>query len=267
VKIVDDNGNIINDNGNLIYGSSISLIGISEEKGVITLNATYNNETGFYESNYTLTEKETVMISPENNTITNNTLTITYVKTLSYTITTENISYGDVEKITFNVIDDDTNKGADLVLNVTVDGVEYKVAISEGIGELEIPDLNAGNYTVITQLESNYYESFTNTSYFEVAKANQTEMDISNINTNGTQTTDITLPEDATGNITYIITDENGTIITNKTAELTNGTANLSSNKLSKGNYTVTITYSGNNNYKSVESVLLLKVLNNNKRS
>jgi len=255
VKITDDNGN-------LIYGPSISLIGISEEKGVITLNTTYNNETGFYESNYTLTEKETVMISPENNTITNNTLIITYVKTLSYTITTENISYGDVEKITFNVIDDDTNKGADLVLNVTVDGVEYKVAISEGIGELEIPNLNAGNYTVITQLESNYYESFTNTSYFEVAKANPTEIDINNQDTNGTQTTDITLPEDATGTITYIITDENGTIITNKTAELTNGTANITSDKLSNGNYAITVSYSGDNNYKSITSVLLLKVNN-----
>jgi len=220
-----------------------------------------------YESNYTLTEKETVMISPYNNNITNNTLTITYIKTLNYIITTENISYGDIEKIRFNIIDNTTNEGVDLVLNVTVYNKKYNVGISEGIGYLEIANLNAGSYTVTTTLKNSDYETFTDISQFEVRKANNTEIIIYSQNTNGTLTTNVILPEDATGNITYVITDKNNTIIANKTAELTNGTANISADDLANGNYTVTVSYFGDNNYKSTTSNSTVEIINSVKQA
>ena len=72
----------------------------------------------------------------------------------------------DNEVIIFNVPEDATGN-----LTVKVNDKTYTVPVSGGKGELVLPDMGAGNYTVeATYNGDTKYESSTNSTKFEVAK-------------------------------------------------------------------------------------------------
>ncbi|MDO5848313.1 MAG: Ig-like domain repeat protein [Methanobrevibacter sp.] len=57
-------------------------------------------------------------------------------------------------------------------VEVTIDGKNYNVALNDGVGQIAIPDLNAGNYTALANYEGNRnYLSANNSTIFEVSKA------------------------------------------------------------------------------------------------
>ncbi|MBR6993074.1 MAG: Ig-like domain repeat protein, partial [Methanobrevibacter sp.] len=154
LKITDDNGNLID-----IQDSSMT---IDLPVGVMYRTTLYRNEeTGFFEGDVIV--KKSGLLTPDrlaflkyfNSYNANTHLNSTYVNMIkanaTLNTTYENITYpGDVV-ITFNLTG---KEGAPAVacpasrFVVTINDVEYKVKITDGIGTLTVSDLPMGNYTI-----------------------------------------------------------------------------------------------------------------------
>jgi len=250
---------------------------VTDENGTVIANKTVNITNGtasintgdLADGNYTIT---TTYSGDDNYPSTTNTRTIELINPIekveiNLTLVINDTIYGEPVKGFVTLIDKDGNPLNGTVL-LTGGNNSHYISIINGKGSFYQTNIPAGDYTVnATLIESSNYNTTSTSTTFEIAKVDQTEITINNQNTDGTINTTITLPENAKGNITYVITDENGTIIANKTAELTNGTANISNDDLANGNYTVTVNYSGDNNYKSTTSTSTVEVINNIKEA
>ncbi len=165
-----------------------------------------------------------------------------------------NITYGEVETIIVILPDNATG-----VVIFNVNGTDYAVTIEDtnlqGIAldkqiKLDLNDLAAGVYEVIaTYSGDSYYASIANSTIFEVKKTelnpDDLKVDIIN-NTPGNVTLNITVPKNATGNITVTIGNEtyNGTI--------ENGSVIIKLPNAPIGNSTINITYGGDENYEPI---------------
>ena len=91
--------------------------------------------------------------------------------------------------------------------------------------------------------DDNYYKA-TNTTNIKITKK-QAKLNITSVKVDdlGNISVNITIDENATGNITLAFND------TEETLEIINGTATLENYRLAKGNYTITATYPENENY------------------
>jgi hypothetical protein len=119
---------------------------------------------------------------------------------------------------------------------VTVDNQGNIIAVGEGTAAI----------TVSFAGDKKYLAAENKTINVSVQKVN-TAMDISagEITEGENATISVTLPSDATGNVTAKI---NGKTYT---SQVKNGKATITIPNLSSGNYTVPVTYSGDNKYKS----------------
>ena len=110
-------------------------------------------------------------------------------------------------------------------------------------------NLTVGNYTVVAVYSGDdRYNPSNATALFAVAEApkENATMNVTadSIVEGENATVTVTLPENATGNVTASVDG------VNYTAPLENGTATIIIPDLAAGNYTVTVTYSGDDNYK-----------------
>uniref|UniRef100_UPI00388F1083 Ig-like domain repeat protein n=1 Tax=Methanobrevibacter sp. TaxID=66852 RepID=UPI00388F1083 len=132
---------------------------------------------------------------------------------------------------------------------VEVGGEKYLKEMKDGVSEVTIKKLDAGEYPVgITYLENDKYLSTgTNASITVNSKADSSPLmnvtvDVPANSTNGTVT--VELPENATGNVTVIIDGKEYTV-----TDLINGSAVIPIDNILPGNHTVEVIYSGDGNY------------------
>ncbi|WP_296789228.1 Ig-like domain repeat protein [uncultured Methanobrevibacter sp.] len=131
------------------------------------------------------------------------------------------------------------------------EGAKYNVAISGGNGELVISGLPKGEYTVSVMYNGDEkYLPAVNTTIFTVSKAT-TPMDVVD---QGNGTIVVTVPENATGNVT--VTVDNVTY----TSEVVDGKAVITLENTTPGKHDITVEYSGDNNYASNSTQLVADI-------
>ena len=131
------------------------------------------------------------------------------------------------------------------------EGAKYNVAISGGNGELVISGLPKGEYTVSVMYNGDEkYLPAVNTTIFTVSKAT-TPMDVVD---QGNGTIVVTVPENATGNVT--VTVDNVTY----TSEVVDGKAVITLENTTPGKHDITVEFSGDNNYASNSTQLVADI-------
>ena len=131
------------------------------------------------------------------------------------------------------------------VVNVTVNGRSYNVAIVDGKGVLTISNLAAGDYAVdVNYAGDNKYVASSNSTKFTISKLPSSVLvNVKDIVVGEDAVISIALPEDATGNVTITVNGKN------YVAVVKYGVASVTISDLAKGNYNVSVKYSGDNKY------------------
>ena len=139
---------------------------------------------------------------------------------------------------------------------VDVDGVGYYVNITDGKGSINVTINKAGTYNVTaTYLGDDKYLSIDATNATKVSKVNSTiSVKVENITVGEAAIINITVPKDATGNVTVNV----GGI--DHTVPIAGGTGILVVPDLKVDNYTVTVTYAGDNKYNGNNNLTKLEV-------
>ncbi|MEE1336394.1 Ig-like domain repeat protein [Methanobrevibacter sp.] len=123
--------------------------------------------------------------------------------------------------------------------------------------DLVVPNLKLGTYIVTGTFEGDSYytnKSKVNSTAITVIKGEPTiDIDLENI-TGSTPSITVKLPEDATGNVSIYINGELKQIV-----NVVNGSAVVNVTGLKPGNNTVTVVYSGDGNYSSVNKSAVVK--------
>ena len=131
------------------------------------------------------------------------------------------------------------------VVNVTVNGRSYNVAIVDGKGVLIISNLAAGDYAVdVNYAGDNKYLSSSNSTKFTISKlASSVAVDVGDIVVGEDAVVNVVLPDDATGSVTITVNGKDYVV------DVKYGVANIAISDLAKGNYNVSVKYSGDNKY------------------
>ena len=191
----------------------------------------------------------------------------------NHTSATSNLIDVDVEKISdYEILIDldelitvvDNNKiiftlpeNATGVLVVSVGDEEYAVEINSTThkAELVLPLLSEGDYVVVVTYENALYEFKESNASFKVVKLNTTvDVEINNITKDLSEVINITLNETASGEV---LIDVNGTVYHRY---VDGGKTNLTLNGLNDGNYTVTVTYLGDDYFNSNSTTVYFTV-------
>ena len=164
VKITDDNGNLIKINATNLE------IDLGDKW--TRQNLTLDEETGLYTGNY-LVDSKSGLLTPSRLTLmeylsgytANNNLKSTYINMIkadaTLEVSYENVSYPSDVVITVNLAgkegapDISWAATAATPFKLTVNDVEYKVKITNGVGSLTISDLPAGTYDIIASWDGN----------------------------------------------------------------------------------------------------------------
>ena len=164
----------------------------------------------------------------------------------------DNIAVGSKAIVNITVPEDATG-----IVNVVLNGKNYNVTVSAGIGILVVSDLNVGNYTIeVSYLGDKKYFSNTNSTTFSVTGDLIPDIEVTPTVINEGEYANITvkLPQNATGNVTIKI---NGTV---QTKELVNGSATFEIGNLTSGVYDMDIKYSGDANYSHCDVTKVINV-------
>ena len=172
-------------------------------------------------------------------------------------IDVDDIDYHDSEDIVINVtgVEGGVTPTGDVTVTVTdKDGNNQtftKPISSDGTVSLSIDDLPAGDYKVTVEYPGDEnYTSVNGSDSFTVNKINTpVDLETEDIIYGDDETLAVTVPEDATGNVTITIKDKDGKVVSEKTVPVSSGTAELTVPGLNAGNYTVHVDYLGDNNY------------------
>ena len=165
----------------------------------------------------------------------------------------EDIAVGEAEVISIRVPSDATGSvtvviGGEMyefdldteVLSVPEGDDIYTVAIDKGTGKLTIVGLTRGNYAVSVKYNGDdKYAPSTNSTTFKVSKTHS-DMEITDL---GNRTVVVQLPDDATGNVTIRVGDEE------YTAKVINGTATVDLTNTTPGEHPITVEYTGDETY------------------
>ena len=190
----------------------------------------------------------------------NSTATLNVAKAIpELDVVIKDVDYGNV--LTINATLKGVN-GANLTGDVviSINGKNYTVKVVDGKGNLTGIKLLAGNYDFNAVWSGdNNYNSITDSGRFNVNKINTT-MDIivpKDIKAGEDIIIVINVPEDATGEVNVEIGGKT------YTAGIVNGSVNLTTSPLNVGNYTLTVTYNGNNEYNPMTKKANITVISN----
>ena len=136
------------------------------------------------------------------------------------------------------------------VVNVTVNGRSYNVAIVDGKGVLIISNLAAGDYAVdVNYAGDNKYVASSNSTKFTISKLPSSVLvNVKDIVVGEDAVISIALPEDATGNVTVNVNGKNYTAVAKY------GVASVTISNLANGTYNVSVFYNGNDIYMPMEN-------------
>ena len=130
---------------------------------------------------------------------------------------------------------------------VNVNGNNYSVIITDGIGQLNITGLANGTYDVsVTYLENDRYDKSTNATTLVVSKvASFVDVEVKQISVGENEVIIFNVPGDATGNITVVVDGKTYYV------PVSGGKGTLTIEGLQKGDYDVNATYNGDGKYLS----------------
>ena len=173
-------------------------------------------------------------------------------------VNTSDIDYHDSESIKVNVtgVDGDIPTGnVTVVVTNETGGVVYNKThnLTNGAVTVPVDDLVAGKYNVTVSYngDDNYRHADGNAN-FTVNKIDPSILvNASDIDYHDSETINVTVNVDATGEVSITVTDENGQTVYNNTAALNSGNASFTIPNLPAGKYNVTVEYPGDNNYNS----------------
>ena len=149
------------------------------------------------------------------------------------------IHVGDDEVITITLPEDATN-----YVLCQLGDKQLFAELENGKATISIPDLAEGNYTIsVTYVGDDKYNGTNGTASFEVTKVSEYNMTTNVTSADGNITVDVTLPEDATGDVTVTINGEEHTV------PVKDGKASVRVDNLPPGNTDVAIDYTGDNKY------------------
>ena len=173
----------------------------------------------------------------ENLTYGDKTVAVTYEGDANYTEAFATANFTVFKRDSYvNVTVDASVVGKDAIINVTVpadatgyvivtvDGVDYNVNTTGGVGSIAVPGLGNSTHTVnVTYIGDGKYLSSTNGTTFGLGKVSDYDMTVkvSNITVGDVGVIDIAVPGDATGNITVSV-DGNDVVV-----GIVNGTAQV----------------------------------------
>jgi hypothetical protein len=158
-------------------------------------------------------------------------------------INASDVKAGDAQLINVTVPDAATG----LVL-LDIDGKQYYANVTSGVAQFNITINAAGEYVAVATYEGNdiYLSNSTNIS-FNVSKVDGTvEVEIGDAVAGGNMVVKVTLPDDASGNVTVKI--DNQTVITQ---EVKGGENTIVVSNVPEGTHNVTAVYSGDDKYES----------------
>ncbi len=156
------------------------------------------------------------------------------------TINVNNNTVGEKQTITVNVTD-----GATGYVGITVGDKEYKVDLENGIATLELDGLTNGTYEIVAKYygDDNYTTS-QKSAQFNISRVNSTvSVKADNITVGDKTVIAITVPQDATGNVTVKVGESTYIV------PVANGTGILVLNDLDVGSYPIDVTYNGDDKY------------------
>ena len=158
----------------------------------------------------------------------------------SIAVEAKDIKCGEEAVITATV----TN-GATGTVTFFVNGKTYVVDITDSVATLKIADLTTGDYPVFAYYNGDkYYKTSYNSTTFNVAKlASTTTVNVSDIKVGEDAVISVKLASDANGEVVITVNGED------YTAAIENGVASVTVSDLKAGDYTVTVKYTGDNNY------------------
>ena len=156
--------------------------------------------------------------------------------------------YGDNVKVNATVTDRDGNPVSDVPVTVTVGDKTYNTKTDKGgIAAFDLGKLPAGNYTLDYSINATGYTKESASANVSIAPAEaDIAVDINKPVRGEDLVVNVTVPEDAKGNVTVSVGGKN------YTAPVKDGKATVSVPNLKSGNYTVDVTYSGDDNYSPV---------------
>ena len=140
---------------------------------------------------------------------------------------------------------------------VDVDGVGYYVNITDGKGQLVVPGMSSGNHAVVARYpgDDKYGSSENVTKYVEVADVPSTvTVKVDNITYGDKAVIEVTVPVDATGNVTITIGDKSYNV------NVSGGKGILVVPDLDAGTYNVVAKYNGDDKYASSDNSTTLDV-------
>nr|WP_295162535.1 hypothetical protein [uncultured Methanobrevibacter sp.] len=141
-------------------------------------------------------------------------------------------------------------------VTVSVDGKTYTINIVDGVGILQIPNLNAGTYTVIAISEKTdlYHAGEVNKTFIVNKVDVPLTLSVADIEVGQTAVLNIEMGK-AINDVVLVSLAGN-----NYTASLTGGKASLDISDLKAGDYEAVAIYAGNINYNSVLNTTSFKV-------
>ena len=171
------------------------------------------------------------------------------VKPLDFNLTVDNIEYGEnaVIKANFNALINGT------ITFIIKNHLNKTVEVISGNASYSFGGLKLGTYTV----EAIYDSKLSKTTSFTVSKTTPNlNVDIKDVLAGQDEVITLTLPNDATGEVTFIVDG----IKYIKT--LNNGIATVTISDLSLGNHSLKVIYSGDNNYNNNTADITFSIKN-----
>jgi hypothetical protein len=165
----------------------------------------------------------------------------------SVNVTTTDINVGETARI--NITGPRDFNGTAIV---EINGSSYSVALTNGVGFVDVAKLGNGTYNInVTYMENGkYYSSFNDSAVLTVSKWDKDSFafnaTVANITVGEPAVVNVTLPADATGNVTVTI----GNIT--KTVGITGGNNSIVIIGVPVGEHNVTVVYNGNEKYDKV---------------
>ena len=208
-------------------------------KGSYPMNVTYAGDNTF--SNYSVTDKAEVTVNKVD------------IKEITVIPQSTSIFVGQNAVYEINVTSTMDNYIVNGYVTVSVGGRQYNVSIANGKGSLTVPNLSKGSYTMNVTYAGD--KTFNTYSVTDVAEVTVNKADISEINVTP-QKSSIFVGQDAVYDINVSSNVDNYTVNGYVTVSvggrqynvsIANGKGSLTVPNLSKGSYTMNVTYAGDN--------------------
>ena len=149
-----------------------------------------------------------------------------------------------------------TPEDVDGIIGIVIDSVEVEFTGENGTYTVTVNNFTAGSHTVLGYLYNDTnYNGLSEMISFNITKVDPAlTIEVEDIHVGDDEVITIILPDDATNYVLYEVGDV-------KTyAELENGKATITIPGLAEGNYTITVTYTGDDKYNIVENLSSFEV-------